>query len=205
MNASGRETINQARYVLRSAPSGVVFLDTSPPSNPPMIFAIPIAVKIQAVRCGTSSIVAKAGTATSNTPQPNPIKQPSTTSSCSGLWRHIETFTSGFASGIQLRAIFVIASEPPPIAINADATMSALPGCDERARDVTRTGPITPAALITAVSTAYAVRSHSSVTASRQSGRTDKLIGGAVSPRMSAKIKRRALSDAALRVRSISA
>ena len=51
----------------------------------------------------------------------------------------------------------VSASAPPPIAINAAATVRALPGCDDKASDVAMTGPITPAELITEVSTAYAV------------------------------------------------
>ena len=75
--AIGIDAKNQIPYVRRIARSDEVLFETRPARRPPNMFAIPIEVKIHAVRCGTFSIVVKAGTATSKTPQPKPRKQPS--------------------------------------------------------------------------------------------------------------------------------
>jgi hypothetical protein len=59
----------------------------------------------------------------------------------------------------------------------------------DKASEVTITGPITLVELIIAESKAYAVRRNESGTRSFQSGRTDKLMGGAVMPRINAVIR----------------
>ena len=78
--------------------------------------------------------------------------------------------------------------------MHAAAVDSALPGCEESARAVASTGPITPAKFITAVSTAYATRKKSSGTTLFHSGLTERLIGGALIPMTKATIKRSDLS-----------
>ena len=82
------------------------------------------------------------------------MKQPSIIKSCSGFERHRESAPLTFFSGIQLREIEVRPSAVPPINIIADVVLSAEPGCEDSARDVARTGPITPAKFIIAESTA---------------------------------------------------
>ena len=78
-------------------------------------------------------------------------------------------------------------------------------GCDERASVVAMTGPTTPAALMIAVSIAYAVRRKSSGTTIFQRGRTDKLMGGALSPITNAKINIKGLECIALSAKAIPA
>jgi hypothetical protein len=53
----------------------------------------------------------------------------------------------------------------------------------DKAKEVTKTGPITAVALITAVSTAKILRCLLSGTTTFQSGRTARFIGGATAPR----------------------
>ena len=77
VNATGTQAISHNRYARRSADKGANFFETKPPSKPPITVAAPNEAKIQATRCCTPSCVANAGTATSKTPQPKPIKQPS--------------------------------------------------------------------------------------------------------------------------------
>lgn len=77
----------------------------------------------------------------------------------------------------------------PPVSMSAAHRMSALDGCDESANVVASIGPMTMEALMTDVSKAYAVRKTSAGTMDFQIGRTERLIGGAVNPRMKASTK----------------
>ena len=77
----------------------------------------------------------------------------------------------------------------PPMIMSADIAPNAKPGCDERARDVTTTGPNTEVIFIIEESSAYAVRMKFSGTMSFHNGRTDQLIGGAEIPNTNAVIK----------------
>ena len=97
------------------------------------------------------------------------------------------------------------ASAPPPRIIKPPQRLSGREGCDERASDVAITGPTTPAVLMIAVSIAYAVRRKSSGTTIFQSGRTDKFIGGALSPMANAKININGFECIALRANAIAA
>jgi hypothetical protein len=73
--------------------------------------------------------------------------------------------------------------------MSADVAPNAKPGREERARDVTTTGPNTEVVLIIDESNAYAVRRKFSGTMSFHNGLTDKLIGGAEIPNTNAVIK----------------
>ena len=83
--------------------------------------------------------------------------------------------------------------------------LSGSDGLDERANEVATTGPTTPAALMIAVSIAYAVRRKSSGTTIFHNGRTDKLIGGALSPITNARINIQDFDSTALRANAIPA
>jgi hypothetical protein len=67
-------------------------------------------------------------------------------------------------------------------------TFRANCGRDESANAVTTTGPITEVELIIAESKAYAVRRYVGGTISFHKGLTERLIGGAVIPRIKAAI-----------------
>ena len=144
---------------MRRAERDEVRLERVPAIKPPAMLAIPIAANTQAVRLGTFSKVAKAGTATSKIPQPKPMKEPSSINSRRAGLRQSACWPLSLTSGIQLRETFDIMIQVPPIKIMAEVTASALPGWADRASVVAITGPITPAVFIMEVSIAYAVRS----------------------------------------------
>ena len=110
-----------------------------------------------------------------------------------------------FFSGIQFLEIDVMPSALPPMNINADAVLSADPGCEERASVVASTGPMTPAKFIIAESTAYATLKKSAGTTSFHRGLTERLIGGAVTPRTNAAMRRRFRSCAMFNASNIAA
>ena len=147
------------------------------------MFVTPIVPRIHAVRCGTCSIVANAGTPISNEPMPNPMKHPSSIRSSIAGFLNVAIPPRTLASGFHVEETFVNASDAPPRKSKKEQTARALPGCCERARVVAITGPRTEAALITAVSIAYAVRRNSAGTTEFHSGLIYKLIGGAMRPK----------------------
>ena len=55
VKANGMHASTQRAYARSKAESGANFLDTRPPSNPPIMFANPKAAKIHATRCATPS------------------------------------------------------------------------------------------------------------------------------------------------------
>jgi hypothetical protein len=75
------------------------------------------------------------------------------------------------------------------VSIRAATASSARYGRDERASAVTTTGPTTVVELIIAESNAYAVRKYVGGTMSFHNGLTERLIGGAVIPRINAAIR----------------
>ena len=77
----------------------------------------------------------------------------------------------------------------PPINIKVAIVPKPNPGREESMSAVITTGPMTEVVLIIEESNAYAVRRYESGTMSFHKGRTDKLIGGAVIPKMKAVIK----------------
>ena len=112
------------------------------------------------------------------------MKQPSNIKIC--IARFFISFSCPFTffSGIQFLETEVNASANPPVSISAAVTSSARYGREERAKAVTITGPTTDVELIIAESNAYAVLKYVEGTMSFHSGLTERLIGGAVIPRI---------------------
>jgi hypothetical protein len=75
------------------------------------------------------------------------------------------------------------------MSISNATRFSARYGREDRANEVIITGPMTDVELIIAESKAYAVRKYVGGTMSFHSGLTERLIGGAVIPRINAVIR----------------
>ena len=125
-----------------------------PASKPPITFPAAMMAKINPVRSATFSKVAKAGTAISNAPQPNPMNTPSTIINCIAGVRQTARSPASFFSGIQLRSCGVNESDKPPIIIKPEQSRSAISGDEFNEMLVASSGPKTPTEFITAVSMA---------------------------------------------------
>ena len=125
-----------------------------PASKPPMTLPAAMMPKIKPIRCGTFSIVAKAGTAISKAPQPRPMNTPSSIINCIAGVRQTAKSPACFFSGSHFLSCGVKESERPPIIIKAEQSCSAKSGVEFKEILVARSGPNTPTEFITAVSIA---------------------------------------------------
>ena len=102
-----------------------------------------MAPRIHAVRLGTCSRVANAGTATLKAPQPKPRKHPSNIKTCIALLRQTPAIPDSRTSGIQFREAREKANPIPPVKIKIEQTRKGDCGYLESESAVATTGPST--------------------------------------------------------------